>query len=843
MTLPVCFWHTRVYRRLLAAAFAVACATWPLAATGQSTQILGPIFAPQPAQTNTYRQPYQTQYQPYYEPQNEPFYQPPLYQPPLYQPIVTPQVVQFSPPPPVPSGLFPRVTTPYRLIAPPFVDFSATGTHNDFGNDGSYQARFTGDFLYMSADLFLEGSDGSGFSFFDIFGGGSRPDLISDARITLGRQDPRRRVFSEIPLIGRLGISEITFGDIFTPSIPMLTSEVEGRGFIVSSFPLDSGLDFDTRTLRGVLPQGWTVELFRNGVVLGTRDSRGDGRYEFLDVPLLLEDNNFRLEFFGPQGQRRTEELTVPGLPNFLLSGKNFFRVAYNQENVRVFPFADTRQVGPARLVVEYERMINRFLTVKGNVTSIELSDDERHLTYGIGLRGTMGDTSLEITHVDDRQSGRGMQGTFRTDIFGLDLSVEHGRYFQLESETLGVENNFFIPVLERVTTLRVNGSLPTFGMIPEISYSAMHKFDRADDGSVGTETNFNTSTAIGDLFLSHGLSAFGFNDPFFGPSQTSINGNLFATSSLPLGPGITESFLSDIRLSGSLSYNLQPVRKLSFVDITAETLLFENWAAEIQVGRSFSPAGATTWSPSVSRNFGMFAFSANAEVIDENDEQDITIGLGLSFGAARDPRSGKIVSEPGNVASGGAVSIRVFVDNNTNGRFDAGEPTLPGIGFDPSFSFQLANASTDAQGTAFITNLPTFQELVIALDPRTFTDTSLQPAAQGVRIVPRPGVVTLVDLPFSPARGFTPSDPATPNQIEPEQFENVRFAPGGTYDPGIEFFPIVPSTVGRSAVTPAFPVPEIVNFELSQQTRPQVLCQFPCQPARTRNGFLLSAP
>lgn len=781
MTLPVRFWHPRVCWHICTMAFAMVCATWPLAAMGQAA----PVFAA-PVFNSSYIS-----------------HSPPAIQ---YQSVVAPQFTQlppdFAPPSAPPAGLFPLVTTPYRGIAPPFVDFSTEISNDDIGTDASYQARFTGDFLFMSGELFLEGSDGGGSTLFggdndddgdgtddnsgllaSLFGS-SDTDLISDARFTLSRKDPKRRLFSDHHLIGQFGISEITLGDIFTPNIPMLTSQVEGRGFLVSSFPLDSSLDFDTRTLRGALPPGWTVELFRNGAILGMRETRGDGRYEFLDVPLLLEDNNFRLEFFGPQGQRRTEEVTVPGLPSALLSGKNFFRVAYNQENARFFPFADTRQDGPARLFAEYERMINPNFTFKGHVTSIELSDDVRHLTYGMGLRGMLGDTTLELIHVDDLQSGRGMLGTFRTDIFGLDISLEHGRFFDLETETLGVLDDFFIPILERQTNIRIDGSLPAFGMIPEFTYSASHNFDRAKDDSVGKDSNLNISTSLGETFLSHDLSVFQFNDPFFGRSPASVFGSLFLTSQIPVGPGIVQDFLSDIRVTSFLNYDLQPTRQFTFFSLTGATQLPNDWSAELQFDRSVNPAGATTWTPSVSRSFGIFSFSANAEIIDQNDNLDITLGMALNFGAAREPRTGMIVSEPGNIASGGAVSIRVYIDDNQNGRFDIGEATLPGIGFDPSLTFQLAGAATDTQGIAFVTNLPTFQEVVIALDPNTYAGAPIRPILQGVRIVPRPGVVTLVDLPFVPIGPPNPTGPRffdQPNNAA--NFRDTRPLPvGGFY-------------------------------------------------------------
>jgi hypothetical protein len=70
----------------------------------------------------------------------------------------------------------------------------------------------------------------------------------------------------------------------------------------VSSFPLQLQSQFDRQSFRGELPPGWEVELYRGAELLAYAQSRADGLYEFLDVPLLFGLNVFRLELYGPQG-------------------------------------------------------------------------------------------------------------------------------------------------------------------------------------------------------------------------------------------------------------------------------------------------------------------------------------------------------------------------------------------------------------------------------------------------------------------------------------------------------------------------------------------------------------
>ena len=48
---------------------------------------------------------------------------------------------------------------------------------------------------------------------------------------------------------------------------------------------------------------GWDAELYRNGQLLAFAENRADGRYEFIDVPLLYGQNRFEVVLYGPQGQ------------------------------------------------------------------------------------------------------------------------------------------------------------------------------------------------------------------------------------------------------------------------------------------------------------------------------------------------------------------------------------------------------------------------------------------------------------------------------------------------------------------------------------------------------------
>ncbi len=59
--------------------------------------------------------------------------------------------------------------------------------------------------------------------------------------------------------------------------------------------------------MRGILPTGYEVELYRNDILVGSVRTAVNDQYEFLEVPVDYGVNVFRLVFYGPQGQRREE--------------------------------------------------------------------------------------------------------------------------------------------------------------------------------------------------------------------------------------------------------------------------------------------------------------------------------------------------------------------------------------------------------------------------------------------------------------------------------------------------------------------------------------------------------
>ena len=97
-----------------------------------------------------------------------------------------------------------------------------------------------------------------------------------------------------------------------------------------------------------------------------------------------------------------------------------------------------------------------------------------------------------------------------------------------------------------------------------------------------------------------------------------------------------------------------------------------------------------------------------------------------------------------------GAASARAFVDSNLNGVRDVGEELISGAAFVVDSSGRHPNR-TGKDGTARLDQLAAGRFVDVALDPNSLDDPQWKPVRAGLRLLPRPGVMELLEFPVVP--------------------------------------------------------------------------------------------
>ncbi len=184
-----------------------------------------------------------------------------------------------------------------RLWSSPVVDFSFRKNLAVSDYNGENERHWDSNYFQFDSGMLLGGFD----AYTSVFGDSEQKGYAPRARFTLGR------TFLDEPK-SALNLTSFEAGDVTGFNSTLFNNSANGRGLYASSFK-DLVLSADkTINLNGSLSEGWDVELYQNGQLIGFRQAGINGRYEFNNIPVNYGLNAFKLVFYGPYGEIQTEE-------------------------------------------------------------------------------------------------------------------------------------------------------------------------------------------------------------------------------------------------------------------------------------------------------------------------------------------------------------------------------------------------------------------------------------------------------------------------------------------------------------------------------------------------------
>ncbi|MCZ4279993.1 hypothetical protein O4H49_04335 [Kiloniella laminariae] len=613
----------------------------------------------------------------------------------------------------------PQVTKKLQRIEPendwfewPFVDTSIQISGRNTANERQGQARQTTTVAGIIGGL---DSEATTIASTDL----ENPNM----RLRMGRQSLSGG------LLGPLDARSFTIGDVSTPDLPLVAQNAVGRGFEISSFDLDRLEQTNRVTLRGELPIGWEVEVYRNGELLDfqTDQDIGNGRYEFVNLPTLSGFNEFRLVFFGPQGQKREEYERYFVSPELAEPDRTSFRLAFNQANRDLISFDDQQNSktddGENRFIFQAEHGLGETLSVTAGLALLSVDGERRqYLSTGAQttLFGTLGNLDLAI----DDTGGLAIGGRAQTQLGSWSLFGEQVWYqdFHSEQSGSGTADNH----LRSSTTARINGHLPDFGLGHQpVSASIAH--ERGEDGNWQTTIFNRLSTVVRPLNL-----ALSSNTRLSRDQETQSDARL-----------LVSTLVDDFRLRGELGFDVAPDSQFTLAAFTTDWRINQDMGARAGLRHSRGEESITTASLGLNRQYENFYLGLN---VDADSKGDYSARLGLSFSFGHNPANDTIEVRGRPFARQSAVSAQVFLDRDNDGQFGPGDEAIENAGF--SGTRLPRETTTDQEGAAFVVGLQPYKAVDIALNEATLEDPywmSAQPARQ---LVMRPGTTTSLQFP-----------------------------------------------------------------------------------------------
>lgn len=535
----------------------------------------------------------------------------------------------------------------------------------------------------------------------------------------------------------------LEMGDTYAYSNAENSSSTSGVGIKMST---DSSLSSDdkTYTFRDALPLGWEVELYRNGELLAYQNEPMNGYFEFNDIPLLLGKNEFKLVFYGPQGQTKEREQTVFFNGNMLNRGKGRLRLNYIDKNRFLIethePPRESSRGHNAYIEAGYGLTDKLTLNVGAIADSLELYMQyppdamyREDKTYGLASLSlfTYGIYSSLGTVVDFKEEAATLDYYGQTSIFGWDTVVENTYY----GKAITSRNLFYNRYIKNDTNVRLNKNVALLGLAVPVSYTFRH-FSAV--GSKDTQTE-------------HTLSV-----------SQSLPHNIYLNAQYQNFDYIVGRRAEQINLIGNHVRGPWTVRANSTYDLVHDRMT----RAEVSVHRSITKrlkAGARY--AYQSRNPSMHSYeslySANLSWLTKYGYISLEAGtsswhnsyafVGYNMSFLPDPNSGRLYASGSKLQGTGALSAFAFMDGNDNGTFEKGEEILPEAEFTIRPKVNVYDSyKKNSKGGTVLTHLTAYRDFDVDVDISNIEDTLSLLNTSGSRTVRlRPAQVARVAFPI----------------------------------------------------------------------------------------------
>jgi len=590
------------------------------------------------------------------------------------------------------SKLQPKIPN-YRVLDWPASSFQLNSYFQGYSDVSStYGAQLYGDLLGLNGKFSAAGASEGG---------------LSHASLTLGRKDPDSEMF------GPLSIAEFQLGDIHSPLSSLLGGGVSGRGFKFGNRPLTRNYDVNKTSFEGILKEGHDVEIYVNSRLTGLARSNESGRYSFDDIELSVGANDIRMVFYGPNGEEETVyEQVFVGESVSSLGQFNYDFVAL-ETGKSVFNHLDDESLSSLQGILTSAINLSVGLGGVSNTSSLlHTESGETYLQTSFEGRINSFYSSLSLAVDQEGDTAYSLNAHSNDTIFSQSFGFS---YKLLEYNSLGEEE------YERLSD------------VWNLTYSIAKPFDFTRDRPQSWLARLNLFGSPSEV---ESLALNTVYDSLV-EKNSQAGGSLRARSVIGGGGNFSQSL--------DITYNSIP--KFEAVEARLSTGIgdFYDFSVRTGVTHNFSES-TSNYSIGAQKRLKYYDFNVGGFY---RHGGDYGFSIGVEFDLARRPEN----SLPSLMQDGSAaeprIAVQAFVDTNTNGIRDSGEPAQKGASI-------LRNGlpigvETDFYGYAVVDKLSESLSYDLSIVPSSVSDPDLRPVSPKYALVARPGRLPLLELPLVP--------------------------------------------------------------------------------------------
>lgn len=605
----------------------------------------------------------------------------------------------------------PRKEEPYKAYDSPMIDVSTNSTYRRQGTERQGERTHNASVI-TSGDL----AYGTVTTQTQI----NNKDQIRNVRVNYKQE-------SEDPeLLGVLGARRFELGDVQTAR-PKLSGS-SGQEFGVRLTNADPNRSFisPTTVISGTAFPDWDVELYRDEQLLSFQEVDENGYYQFDNVILYQTENNFRLVFYGPQGEIHEEAIHMPvdrkrlsdavGAYDVSLTfdGEQFYRKKTNDEG--------DEDEGTPDFVAQYELPLTDNIGLLTGVRSFE-NNNTRHNVANAGISTTVAGALVNMDVALDDEGEEAAELVLRRRLGKHDFS----------NSTSWFAPNFDVDRGEDEEDMgNLRNSMNLSGPLPEIA-GKRSRYAIGTNYAQNTEgvSNFSTQATLSTPWRNFVLNQQG----------TYEQSDLQEEDRVSYMSSLTGSFgRNRVRVIGD--YQVEPETELQRVLLNYRRYFSKDIEFSLDVERK-PQQSLTEYSAQLDWQAGFARISPS---VSYNSDKEFFAGLNTRFGLLRDPQKRGYDIYDRTLSSNGGLSAFVYLDENGDGKFNEGEQPLEDV-----VVKGLQNggqAETDENGVAILTRMREMKVTDIVIDPDSLADPVWIPGFEGVSILPRKGYVASIEFP-----------------------------------------------------------------------------------------------
>ncbi|MBK5943009.1 hypothetical protein [Halorhodospira halophila] len=577
----------------------------------------------------------------------------------------------------------PREPLPRRALTRPAWSLSLDQRLNDEQTATRGDLAGAGDVLWHESEWRLLANDEDGLRRFDGVLGQqvSHPAL---ERYELGRVNPPRY---DLVRRGRSGMGVTA------------TNRPEGV----------ARTTFTDQTIEIEVPEGWDVELYRDGDLIDFAQDVDTDRLEFDDIDARPGTNPYTIEFYGPHGERETITRTIEIGPGLLPPGRVHYSLDAVREGESLYeqdPADEHVRSAAGRVDVGVTEAVTVGADVHYQEPDEQAAPAERELVGADAAFSALGVWG-RVRGAFDREDGSAWRLSLDRGLGPLDLGYEYTHVDGLEGDA----------IRSRVSgELRHGHELQAAGSLGPLRTRLRYEHQESADGeSTWQRLRTRENVTIGGQRLRHSLRVSRTDDE-----------DPAARGSLQTRWGRHRQG----RLSLGVSYDLAPEAEMDSANAEHSQDLNANWRGSASLRGSFNdrPHRLRLGLSRTSREY--WRLSGRGQIDTEGSWQ---VSVGVDVGGLPHPDGGWYPDpEAGRGYDHGAVLARVHQD---------GEPVE-----NVEVCADRQCGASNEDGEAWVARLEPHEPVNVEVDVGSIENPFVRPAKEGVSFKPRPGRVLPVE-------------------------------------------------------------------------------------------------